>query len=188
MVSDFVYRIIDKYTAANEPLREIILRHSEAVARKAVRVAKESRFADEVDFQLLQDAAMLHDIGIVNVDAPGIHCFGDKPYIRHGLEGAEILRNEGLDEKYQRVCMLHTGSGLTAEDIERESLPLPKRDFLPETLEEKLICYADKFFSKSRELDREKSLEDVMRSMNKFGGDAGRRFLDLHNLFSHSLL
>ena len=58
--------------------------------------------------------------------------------------------------QHARVCERHTGAGLTKREIIEQELPLPQQDFLPETTEEKLICYADKFFSKTH-LDIEKT-------------------------------
>ena len=110
---------------------------------------------------------MLHDIGIFLCDAPGIECFGTEPYIRHGRLGAEILRAEGYPA-HARVCERHTGAGLSREDIIRQNLPLPHEDFLPQTMAEKVICYADKFYSKTR-IDGEKSVEQAERSLAKFG-------------------
>ena len=89
----------------------------------------------------------------------------------------------GLDlEKYARICERHTGTGLTADEIRRQGLPLPVRDFLSETLEEKLICLADKFYSKSGDM-KEKSLARIERSMAKFGPDTLTRWNELCRLF-----
>ena len=88
---------------------------------------------------------MLHDIGIGQCDAPGIHCHGTHLYIEHGYLGAELLRAEGLP-RHALVCERHTGMGLSREMIEERGWPLPCRDMRPVTLEEKLVCYADKFF------------------------------------------
>ena len=117
---------------------------------------------------------MLHDIGILRCAAPGIECHGTEPYICHGLLGGEILRAEGLP-RHARVAERHTGAGLTAEAIRRQHLPLPELDLLPETLEEQVICYADKFYSKSR-LDQEKTPEQVLRSLAKFGEESVETF------------
>ncbi len=134
--------------------------------------------------------AMLHDIGSIKCDARDIFCFGTEPYIRHGLCGAEMLRNDGWEryfpreriEKWVRVCERHISAGLTREDIEREHLALPPRDFLPETTEEKLVCYADKFFSKTR-LTEEKSVERVVEQMKRYSTGTMERFLALHEMF-----
>ena len=93
-----------------------------------------------------------------------------------------MLRSEGLPERYARVCERHTGAGLTLEDILSQNLPLPHRDLQPETIEEKLICYADKFYSKTH-LDHEKTIEQAEYSLAKFGGDTLARFRMMKELF-----
>lgn len=177
--SKFVTGIIDKYTNNNEELKRLLITHSRNVAEKALGVAEANGLSASVDPQFVYDAAMLHDIGIVECDAPSIFCHGTLPYICHGVAGAAILEKEGIGEKYRRVCERHTGSGITAEEIECRHLPLPHRDFLPETLEEKLICYADKFFSKSGDPDLQKSRERVEASMRRHGEKAWERFLEM---------
>lgn len=161
-----VLNLIHKYYAGQPELEQILLKHSEDVAQKVLEIA-EAHPEFRLDRQFLYEAAMLHDIGILYVDAPGICCHGTNPYICHGMLGAELLRNEGLPA-HARVAERHTGTGLTKEEILRQSLPLPPRDFVPETLEEKIICYADKFFSKSH-LEEVKTPEQAMRSLEKFG-------------------
>ncbi|MBR3548421.1 MAG: HD domain-containing protein [Bacteroidaceae bacterium] len=161
-----VLNLIHKYYAGQPELEQILLKHSEDVAQKVLEIA-EAHPEFHLDRQFLYEAAMLHDIGILYVDAPGICCHGTKPYICHGMLGAELLRNEGLPA-HARVAERHTGTGLTKEEILRQSLPLPPRDFVPETQEEKIICYADKFFSKSH-LEEVKTPEQAMRSLEKFG-------------------
>ena len=170
---DFIYgemveEVIHKYCSGNEALERILLKHSRDVAQRALRIAKKhpELRADET---FLWEAAMLHDIGICRVDAPSIYCYGTEPYIRHGILGAEILRSEGLP-LHARVAERHTGTGLTATEIIRQDLPLPHQDFTPESIEEQIVCYADKFFSKTR-LDVEKTPEQAMRSLEKFGTD-----------------
>ena len=140
--------VIDKYYPHDNELRHILITHSRSVADLALALAK--RLPELcLDLQFVEEAAMLHDIGIVRCDAPSIHCFGTEPYIAHGRQGAEMLRAEGMP-RHARVCERHTGAGITREAIETQHLPLPLQDFLPETLEEQLICYADKFFSKTK--------------------------------------
>ncbi len=167
-----VDQLIDKYYSDNAPLREILLTHSRSVADMALDVARRhpELGADET---FLYEAAMLHDIGVFLTDAPGIQCFGHEPYIKHGLLGGELLRREGLP-RHARVAERHTGTGLTRETILRQALPLPLADYSPETIEEQLICYADKFFSKSH-LERVRTPEQVLKSLEKFGADGVER-------------
>ena len=173
--------IIDKYYADDNQLRHILLTHSRAVADFALRVA--DRHPElHIDRQFVEEAAMLHDIGIFRCDAPGICCQGTEPYICHGRIGALLLREEGYP-RHARVCERHTGAGLTLDDIVTQQLPLPHQSFLPETIEERLICYADKFFSKTR-LDREKTFEQAVGSLMKFGAAGVDRFRQWHQIFS----
>ena len=172
--------IIDTYSPEENELKHILLVHSRAVADKALALAHKHPELD-LDLQFLEEAALLHDIGIFQTDAAGIHCFGTHPYICHGYLGAELMRSEGFP-RHARVCERHTGAGLSLEDILAQQLPVPHRDMLPETLEEKLICFADKFFSKSK-LEVEKSVEKARKSVMKHGESGGARFDEWCRLF-----
>lgn len=181
--SEFVNRIFEKYIK-DEELKRLLIIHSSHVAQKALQIAADCGLEDRIDRQFVWDAAMLHDIGVVECNAPAIHCHGPLPYIQHGVAGAAILKKEGLDTKYCRVCERHTGSGITAAEIRENGTDLPEKDYLPETLEEKLICFSDKFFSKSSHPDEEKSMERIRKSMQKFGNGAVERFENLAAAFS----
>lgn len=173
--------IIDKYYPAGSPLRDIYMRHCRAVASKALAIARDSHL--DIDPQRIETAAMLHDIGIFATNAPGIECHGTEPYIRHGVIGAEILRTENVDEEIAATAELHTGAGITIREIETQNLPLPHRDYCPRTQLQRLVCYADKFFSKSGDM-KEKKLEKVLTSISAFGTDSLKRFEDMHAEFS----
>jgi len=126
---------------------------------------------------------MLHDIGICLCDARNIFCEGIKPYLAHGILGASMLREYGLRhhvdmEPLARICERHTGSGLTNQQIRQQNLPIPQGDYLPKSMEEKLICLADKFYSKSGDM-KEKSLDNIICSMKKFGDDSVNRFIKM---------
>jgi HDIG domain protein len=172
--------IINQYYPEENKLKHILLVHSHSVANKALAIVDQHPEL-QLDRQFVEEAAMLHDIGIFKCNAPGIQCFGNAPYIQHGRIGAELLRNEGYPQ-HARVCERHTGAGLTKKEIIEQELPLPQQDFLPETTEEKLICYADKFFSKTH-LDIEKTFEQAVKSLTKFGCEGVERFIVWHNMF-----
>lgn len=172
--------LIDKYYPAGSRLRDIYMRHSQDVAAKALDIARRKQLPlSEAE---IEEAAMLHDIGIFLTNAPGIECHGQLDYICHGTAGADLLRSEGFSEEVARVAERHTGMGLTADDIRRQQLPLPGRDYVPETLLEKLVCYADKFFSKGGGMG-EKSFEKARGSVARFGEDSARRFDELAAMF-----
>jgi uncharacterized protein len=135
-----------------------------------------------LDTEFLEEAAMLHDIGIFRCNAPSIQCFGTEPYICHGYIGGQILRDEGL-VRHALVCERHTGTGLSREQIERQNLPLPlDRSYEPDVMEEQVVCYADKFYSKSH-IDHERSVVETAQSLEKFGPEGVRKFLKWVDLF-----
>lgn len=177
----FAGEIIESFYHDAPELRSILLTHSTQVKEKALELASGVDF--ELDMQLIATGAMLHDIGIITCHAPDIYCFGSNPYISHGIAGAAMLRQLSVElEPFARICERHTGSGLTAAEIVRAELPLPEMDMLPETLEEKVICLADKFFSKSGKM-QEKPLPVIRKQMAKFGSGSLRRFDELCQLF-----
>ena len=173
--------ILCSFYPEETPLRTLLLKHSTQVRDKALdllRRGPDPAICDEAD---VVQAALLHDIGVGRCHAPSILCEGTADYMAHGLIGGQMLReyaaSHHLDlEKYARVCERHTGTGLTAEDIRTQRLPLPERDFLPETPLERLVCLADKFYSKSGAM-QEKPLARVRQEMARFG-EAPLRRLD----------
>ena len=180
--------VITHFYPEDTPLRRLLLRHSTQVRDKALSIlAAPSCPRLSLDAELVSAGAMLHDIGILQCHAPSILCTGTRPYISHGIIGAEMLRGfagtHGLNlEPFARICERHTGTGITAREIREQGLPIPERDYLPETPEEKLICLADKFFSKSGDM-QEKSVAAVRRSLEKFGPDTLERLEALLRFF-----
>ena len=165
--------IINKYYPEDNELKRILLTHSRSVADKALWIADHHPEL-ELDRAFLEEAALLHDIGVFLTDAPGIHCQGAHPYICHGYLGSELLQKEGYP-RHALVCVRHTGAGLSLKSIVERDLPVPHREMLPVSLEEQVICFADKFFSKTR-LDEEKSMERALKSLAKFGEEGLARF------------
>ena len=127
-----------------------------------------------LDLTFIEEAAMLHDIGIFMTDADGIFCFGKYPYICHGYLGSELVAREGYP-RHALVCERHTGAGLSLKAIMERDLPVPHREMIPISLEEQIICFADKFYSKTK-LDKEKSVEKARKSIEKHGEEGLARF------------
>jgi uncharacterized protein len=189
MNANRVFQVIDHFYPEDTPLKRLLLQHSRQVRDKALEIlalpGNDRLGLSEED---VSAAAMLHDIGIGQCHAPGILCTGSEPYLAHGVIGARLLRDyarqTGEDWEFcARVCERHTGVGITAEDILAQHLPLPAQDFLPETPLEKLICLADKYFSKSGDL-QEKSREQVEREIARFGQEPLQRLQHLWQMFS----
>ncbi|MGL4853146.1 MAG: HD domain-containing protein [Phocaeicola sp.] len=165
--------LINKYYPEENELKHILLIHSRSVACKALEIADKHPEL-RLDRAFLEEGALLHDIGIFLTDAPKIYCFGTHPYIRHGYLGADLLRQEGYG-LHARICERHTGAGITLHQIIEQKLPIPHRNMVPETMEEQVICFADKFFSKSN-LAKEKSVERAFKSIAKYGDEGIARF------------
>lgn len=167
------FALIDKFYPEDNELKHILLVHSRSVADKALALAQKHPELN-LDLAFIGEAAVLHDIGIFQTDAPDIQCFGAYPYICHGYLGADLVRKEGFP-RHALVCERHTGAGLSLQNILDRGLPLPHRDMLPVSMEEQIICFADKFFSKTK-LDKEKSLDKARKSVAKHGEEGVVRF------------
>lgn len=165
--------IIKRYYPEDSEAYRILVNHSRSVADKALALA---RLHPEMNLDLafIEEAAMLHDIGVFRCNAPFIDCHGTAEYICHGYLGADLMREEGYP-RHALVCERHTGTGLSLEMIEERDLPIPHRDMRPVTLEEQLICFADKFYSKTK-LDKEKSVDKIKQSLSKYGDETFRQF------------
>ena len=172
--------VINKFYSPGSDLYNLLLNHSQCVMTLAIDIAASRCLA--VDYELLASGAMLHDVGIVHTHAPSILCTGSENYMRHGVLGAEMLRPLGLEAE-ARICERHIGAGLLACEIAAQKLPLPQVDFLPLTLEEKLVCYADNFFSKSSPSFTPRKFAEVRRKMAKFGDATLARFDEMAQMF-----
>ncbi|MBT1075889.1 HD domain-containing protein [Geobacter grbiciae] len=163
-----VEHILTRHFGKETQACAIVLEHSRMVAHKALRIARALNDPD-LDLRFIEEAALLHDIGVCGTDSPGIGCSGDSPYILHGIIGREILEAEGLP-RHAMVCERHIGVGLTVDDIVRQGLPLPLREMVPITREERIICYADLFFSKKgNSLNHEKSPPEIRKGLIRHG-------------------
>ena len=168
-----VREIIDKYYPVENELKDIFMAHACKVTELALDFANRHPELN-LDMQFIEEAAMLHDLGIFLTDAPRIHCYGKAQYLCHGYLGAELLRSLG-HERHARVCERHTGTGLRKEQVVENGWALPEMDFLPETLEEQLICFADKFYSKTKYLHTSRTLEQVIESMSRISEESAEK-------------
>jgi uncharacterized protein (TIGR00295 family) len=117
---------------------EIILEHCQTVAKVAKVLAEEfERRGHDVDVHAVVAAAMLHDIGRSRTHT-----------VRHGVEGAKIVEKEGADRKVVEIVRRHVGAGIAPEESKR--LGLPDLDYIPRTLEERVVCFADKMVDRNR--------------------------------------
>lgn len=144
-------------------INEDVIEHTKAVIKKALEIAE--RYP-EADKNLLEIGAILHDIG--RSVSHGVD---------HGVKGAEILRKLKVDEKICLMVERHVGSGIDRK--EAENLDLPPKDYLPQTIEEKILCYADTLIMENKDVPFGEALA---RYENCFGKDSkqARRLEKLH--------
>ena len=175
--------LIKRYYSPDEKAYLILVEHGRKVAEKALSVARRITESSP-DMIFIWEAAMLHDIGMIQTQAHALGCFGEHPYLRHGVIGRQMLEAEGLP-RHARVCERHVGVGISEDDIRFQGLSLPCRSMMPETIEEILICYADKFFSKvgngvrnspGSETAVEKNIDTILSELEPLGVDKVARF------------
>lgn len=163
MEEEDAINLLKKHSSDEKSLK-IVLDHSKAVQKVALRIAKkvmDNGYLVDIDF--IKTASLLHDIGRFN-------CPPGKRSVEHGVEGAEILLKENLPEE-ALVAARHIGGGISKEDIKEQKLPLAEEDYIPETLEEKIITYADQLIFEDSEGNfvREGTVEERMEDRKKQG-------------------
>lgn len=143
---DQIGRLLRKY-APNEYYYDLVSTHGEIVAEIAQDVA--GRIGAKVDVEVLRAACLLHDIGsYVFVGADNFSSDFKKCYPGHAIFGAKILQDEGLDDRIWQAVETHVLMGLSTEEIAESGFALPARDYFPQTIEARILCYADRFHSK----------------------------------------
>jgi len=177
--------IIRTFYDPTSKIYDMLIQHGKDVAGMAVDIA--ARLPEHhLDHDFIIEASMLHDIGIFLADLPELDCHGEHPYICHGYMGRELLEKLDLP-KHALVCERHVGTGITIEDIKTHHLPLPLRDMSPVSIEEQIICYADKFFSKTQNgSGRKKSVKKIIHELETYGHDKAIQFQSWTELFNDS--
>ncbi len=162
------FKIIHTYISPDSSVYRVYIPHVSLVTAKALKIAKKLDLSREKQV-FIEEAAMLHDIGMIRVDQYNNVSDGNLPYICHAPLGREILEYEGLP-RHALVAERHIGVGISKQEIMKQKFPLPQRDLMPESIEEKIISWADLFFSKSpKKLWKEKSLRDIRKTVKKYG-------------------
>ncbi len=132
-----------------------------------MRIAKAFRAKGyRVDLRLVESGALLHDIGR-----------GQTHGIEHGVVGGQMARRLGLPMELAHIIERHVGAGLTIEEARRNNLP--SGNYVPETLEEKIVCYADKLIEGDHEIGIDVTIDSFAQEL---GSDhpAIKRLQDLH--------
>lgn len=147
-----------------------VVRHAKAVAALAVKIAESRRKRGlEVDVKLVEVGALLHDIGRSNTHS-----------VDHVIAGVEIARSLELPDSVVSIIERHAGSGISKGEAKK--LGWPVKDYVPQTLEERIVTYADKLTEGLERVSIEQVLEKFMR--DNLPQDSIRRMKKLHKEFS----
>jgi len=148
-----------------------VIDHCIVVSNLATAIARAyERRGISVDVKLVEIASLLHDVGrSVTHD------------VRHGVLGGALARANGFDERIVRIIETHVGAGIPQD--EAEVIGLPKRDFMPKTIEEKIVAYADKLMKGKKRVEVDEVLEEFSKTLGA-NHPALNRFRDLHREIS----
>lgn len=132
---------------------ENVIRHVIAVTDEALRIADRITAAGcPVDIRLVEAGGLLHDLG---------------RSVSHGMDhaviGASLAEKHGLDPALVLIIKKHIGAGLSREDA--VSFGLPDDDYIPGTLEEKIVAHADNLLKGSQKITLKKRLK-IMKERN----------------------
>lgn len=121
----------------------------------------------KVDVRLVEAGALLHDIGR-----------GQTHGIDHGAIGGQTARRLGMPMELAHIIERHVGAGLTTDEAHRNNLP--RGNYVPETLEEKIVCYADKLIEGAHEVGIDSTIDNFAEELG-VDHPAIKRLKDLHN-------
>ncbi len=130
-----------------------VVKHCEAVADLATEIAEACHEKGlDVDVELVQAGALLHDIGRSKTHS-----------VHHALIGAKIATSLNIPDPVIAIIKRHVGGGITSREAKK--LGWPKDTYIPQTLEEKIVSYADKLIAGSRRIPIEKTLENFSQEL-----------------------
>ena len=142
-----------------------VINHCIAVADLAMETAsKLQKKGLHINLQLVEAGALLHDLGRSKTHT-----------VDHAVVGAEIAKAAGLPESVVKIIKRHVGGGITAQEAQR--LGWSKDVYTAQTLEEKIVSYADKLIGQSKRIPIETEIE---RLQNGKMNEAAERVRKLH--------
>ncbi|MEV5689626.1 HD domain-containing protein [Micromonospora globbae] len=177
--TDEQIRALHERYAPTEEAFDLVYTHCRIVCAVAEHLL--DRRHAPVDVDLVRAGCLLHDIGVYRLYGTAGELDHDN-YVRHGVLGHALLRDLGLPEVVARFCSHHTGVGITRADVRRQRLPLPVGDYTADTVEERLVMYADKFHSKTTP-PTFVTAASYAAAVRRFGEDKVTRFAELVETF-----
>lgn len=150
----------------DEGVNPRVLRHVCTVMRVAEAIAQRCG----ADLALVRAGALLHDLGR-----------GHTHSIQHGAEGARRARELGLPERLVLIIQKHVGAGIEPDNA--KELGLPPLDYMPVTLEERIVCHADNLVDDARVISSQEAYDDFA---GKGLEHQGKKMLAMHRELSEA--
>jgi uncharacterized protein len=152
-----------------------VIRHCKAVARFAVQIAEKcAENGVDVNVELVHVGALLHDVGRSRTHS-----------VHHPVVGAEIARSLGLPDCVVSIIRCHLGGGISPE--EAREFGWPEETYMPETLEEKIVTYADKLIDGNKIVSVEKAVQRLKKQLGE-NHESPKRVMLLHEEISNLCL
>lgn len=184
-----IRQLHEKYAPSLEGFR-LVWEHCLVVAILALQLSKAQgeKFCRIVNIPLMSVGALVHDIGTYRLlkdpfpPSPLCPFIMDK-YIFHGLEGWLILYENDCGKDVADFAKNHTGVGIEAKSIVENHLPLPIGDYIPQSIDQEIVMFADAFHSKSNP-SKFKSVYAAQQSAARFGKENLHKFMKELNKFN----
>ena len=142
-----------------------VIEHCQAVAALALELAKQIEAKNhKINLQLVEIGALLHDIGRSKTHT-----------VDHAIVGAKLAEKVNLPQPVVSIIKRHVGAGITAE--EAQWLGWPEDNYIPQTIEEKIVSYADKLIDNSKRIPVEVTIKQLRSEKMD---DAAERVRKLH--------
>jgi uncharacterized protein len=138
--------------------KEIAVKINENAVKKGIPA--------QIDIDAVFIGGLLHDLGRSKTHG-----------ISHAQEGAAIAVENGLDDKIVRIIERHIGAGIPMD--EASGLGLPEKDYMPVTIEEKIVAHADNLVSGDKIGTVEELIIDLKRK--NFDEKIIHRFIKLND-------
>ena len=148
-----------------------VVRHCKAVAELALKTADILKKKDgKIDCHLVEIGALLHDVGRSKTHT-----------VHHAVVGAELAKAAGLPEPVISIIRKHVGGGITTS--EAEELGWPTDNYMPISIEERIVSYADKLIVDSKEASIEITIQKLIKENKKEAANRVRKvYEDIQNL------
>ncbi len=138
-------------------------------------VAEEMMKKIDCDRDLVIAGALLHDLGRAKDHS-----------ILHAMIGAEMAEDLGLSPKIVEIIRKHTGAGLDQQDI--DEMDLPQGDYMPKTVEEKIVAHSDNMVSDNMVVSHMHSVDKLLMKGSRRGAEKIEKLhLELSKLYGEDL-